>query len=710
MDVNKFDWQSDTWKVIKKMFNCPKFLVCHQIDSYNHFLDKSIGNIVEQFNPINLNYDYIDEQVYYKLSDECITKLSKVELIKYKDLLNWVEYKDCKESFEENLFNTINSIYINKNEEIKSLDLAKQLSNNTENDKINKIDIFIKNNLVIKKIPVNKHRYELEINISNPILAPAVINENNGVKKLMYPSEARLRNFTYSGKLFVDVSYKTKERMDEGLSKTKISKVKHFKKINMGKIPIMLYSKACILNNKSNNNNKDHEECLFDQGGYFIINGSEKVIVSQERVAENKVYVFKNSKQQSKFALISEIKSIPDKKILTPKNIQVKISNKSGINGRTIKVSLPHIKQDIPLFIIFRALGIITDKHIIECITLGQKKNYRKYCQLLRGSLYESCNILSKDDAIEFLIKYVNMMGYNRDQSEYNRRIIYLNDILNNDLLPHISTNNNIDNNNIKKAYFLGYMVKKLLDVYISKKNYDDRDSYMNKRIDTAGVLMSNLFRQYFTKLIKDMKTQINKEFSSGSWKATNEFNDIINLSNIYKIIKSSTITTGLKYALATGNWGIKCMSNKQGIAQVLSRLTYNSTLSHLRRVNTPMEKTSKLVAPRKLHGTQFMRICPSETPEGGSVGVVKNMALSCSITIYSDKEIILNLLKNFNVKSIIKINITDIHKYTYIFVNGDWKYVTDNPKKLHKDLIHLRRIGIINIFVSVIWDINNNG
>ena len=196
MDVNKFDWQSDTWKVIKKMFNCPKFLVCHQIDSYNHFLDKSIGNIVEQFNPINLNYDYIDEQVYYKLSDECITKLSKVELIKYKDLLNWVEYKDCKESFEENLFNTINSIYINKNEEIKSLDLAKQLSNNTENDKINKIDIFIKNNLVIKKIPVNKHRYELEINISNPILAPAVINENNGVKKLMYPSEAQRKRYT----------------------------------------------------------------------------------------------------------------------------------------------------------------------------------------------------------------------------------------------------------------------------------------------------------------------------------------------------------------------------------------------------------------------------------------------------------------------------------------------------------------------------------
>merc|ERR1712072_1672581 len=153
------------------------------------------------------------------------------------------------------------------------------------------------------------------------------------------------------------------------------------------------------------------------------------------------------------------------------------------------------------------------------------------------------------------------------------------------------------------------------------------------------------------------MKTQVNKEFSNGSWRATKNFCEILNMSNIYKCLKSSTITTGLKYALATGNWGLKSMINKQGIAQVLSRLTYNSTLSHLRRVNTPMEKTSKLVAPRKLHSTQFMRICPSETPEGGSVGVVKNLALSNHITIYSDVEPVIDILENNNCKYISEID-----------------------------------------------------
>ena len=137
-------------------------------------------------------------------------------------------------------------------------------------------------------------------------------------------------------------------------------------------------------------------------------------------------------------------------------------------------------------------------------------------------------------------------------RSEKERRLTYLNDIIINDLLPHIG------NNYKKKAYYLGYMVQQLLDVFLKKKKVDDRDSYVNKRIDTAGVLMANLFRQYFTKLVKDMKTNINKEYTCGSWKANKDFSNIINDTNIYKIVKYSTISTGLKFALATGNWGIK--------------------------------------------------------------------------------------------------------------------------------------------------------
>ena len=124
-----------------------------------------------------------------------------------------------------------------------------------------------------------------------------------------------------------------------------------------------------------------------------------------------------------------------------------------------------------------------------------------------------------------------------------------------------------------------------------------------------------------------------------------NSFIWIIHFSSAIKIIKSTTIESGIKYGLATGNWGIKSTNSKVGIAQVLNRLTYNATLSHLRRINTPTEKTGKLVPPRKLHNTQWGIVCPSETPEGGSVGLVKNIGIMTYITNQSSDEPIIKII-----------------------------------------------------------------
>jgi DNA-directed RNA polymerase II subunit RPB2 len=699
---DKFQWDTNTWKVVKTLITRKNYLVQHQIDSFNEFLDRGLPNVISQFNPIKLNYNYIDNQQFYKLSPN--HKLSKEDLKVCKSLFKWKEFQ-----LDEELISDIEDIikaFNNFNIELKKLDLGSQLNSNNKDKELmtEKIKLFIKDNIIIKKYPVNKHKYELEIEIQKQYMMPPNIHENNGRKKLLYPNEARLRNFTYASNLYITVSFKTKEYYDEGLIKYKESSKIILKNINLGKIPIMLYSKGCILSKKNNKRSIDYEECEYDEGGYFIINGSEKVIVSQERVAENKIYVFKNSKQQSKYSHVCEIKSVPDKKILTPKNVQVKLARKLTINGEVIKVSVPHIKTDIPLFIMFRALGVESDQDIINYILYDlEEKDKFIYYQLLRGSLEETNCIKTSDLSKEYLSKYVNMMGYNRDQAEQQRRMTYLNDIIKNDFLPHLGNNNN------KKIYFLGLMVKILLDVFLKKRPHDDRDSYSNKRVDTAGILMSNLFRQYYTKLIKDMKTQINKEFSNGSWRATKNFCEIINMSNVYKCLKASTITTGLKYALATGNWGLKSMVNKQGIAQVLSRLTYNSTLSHLRRVNTPMEKTSKLVAPRKLHSTQFMRICPSETPEGGSVGVVKNLALSCYITSYSDIEPIISILKSYPTVELNDNNPEDIKGYSKIFINGDWILLTKEPKMIVQNLRSLRRKSIISLYVSIVWNIYTN-
>ena len=688
---NNYDWDSGAWKILKLLVNQPKFLVQHQISSYNLLLENGLINIIEQFNPIILNYDFVAIQKFYKCKDE-----SKYNTNTNNDWEEYVELEDLYKIFKEQY-----SIINNK---ITKLDLSKQLNTkDTKEELIQKeFQQFLDNELEFKSNEVNNHRYELNINLTFESLTPPAIFENNGTKSPMYPNMARLRNFTYASDLFIKLEFNTIKRTGEGLINEIKSDNQTINNVNCGKFPIMLGSKICMLSNSVDKTKMNANECAYDEGGYFIINGTEKVLVSQERQAENKIYCFANSKSQSKYSYLCEVRSLSHTKILTPKNFQIKITSKKHVKGRNILASIPHIKQDIPLFVIFKALGITKEKDIVEYILYSIPENKRReYAQLLVTPLEEASDITSQEMAKLYMCKYVNMMGYNRDKSEKDRRLIYLNDIINNDLLPHLG------NNYTKKAYYIGHMVLKLLKVFLQKKNVDDRDSYINKRVDTAGVLMSNLFRQYYTKLIKDMKTNINKEFLNGSWRAIKKFSSLINKTNIYKIIKFSTITTGLKFALATGNWGIKNNKNKQGIAQVLSRLTYNSSLSHLRRINTPIEKSSKLVAPRKLHATQCMYICSAETPEGAGVGVVKNIALSCNITNKSSKEPVLYILNNLNcVDEIINKRPEEIKNNCKIFINGDWQYYTYRPLYLVKLLRYYRRCGEIHIHTGISWNI----
>ena len=706
--MDTYDWDKHTWSIIKKLISSPRYLVKHQIESFNIFLDKYLPDIIQHFNPIVLNYDYVKEQCYFKLSDEFIQQNTPEFVAIFSAFLEWKEYKSV-DILQLEVLQILSDIDNNKNiQSGQHFDLKYHMdqSKHKKNTKdiIKKSQEFIKKNFISKKYILNKHRYELIIHLHFNSFHIPTIHENNGTKKMLYPNEARLRNCSYSSNLFVNIDYVAKEYIGENFSKIKVYNKKTLDNINLGQIPIMIGSLACNLYGINQNNSIKYEECMYDQGGYFIINGSEKVVVSQERVAENKIFVFNKMNKLNKYSHISEIKSIENDKIINYKNIQIKMTKQSQHAKNCLKITIPHIKIDVPLFIVFKLLNIIEDRKILNYILIGVPESKRReYKQVLLGSFKDSMYIKSQQDAFEYISKYVSMMGYNRDEPENIRRATYLKDIIINDLLPHVG------DNTTKKAYFLGLMTKRLLDVYLNKRPYDDRDSYKNKRIDTVGILFSNLFRQYYTKLIKDMKTQINKEFLTGGWRATENFIDIINKSNIYKIIKGRTITTGLKYSLATGNWGMKNTVNKQGIAQVLNRLTYNSSLSHIRRINTPIDKSSKLIAPRKLHSTQFMRICPAETPEGGAVGVVKNLALSCTITHYNTIEPIVQILDTMDASSIETLLPPDIEYKTKIFINGSWSYVTNDTVRIYNLLIYNRRIGKINIYTSIVWDIHDN-
>ena len=252
-------------------------------------------------------------------------------------------------------------------------------------------------------------------------------------------------------------------------------------------------------------------------------------------------------------------------------------------------------------------------------------------------------------------------------------------------------------------------MTNRLIQASIGRINQDDRDSYVNKRIDLCGVLLNNLFRNYFNKLVKDMEKQIIREINTGSWKSTDDFQNIINQTNIYKIIKSSTIENGIKRALSTGDFGIKHMnSNKAGVAQVLNRLTYISTLSHARRVSTPTDKSGKLVPPRKLHNTSWGFLCPPETPEGQSVGIVKNLSYMAHVTIHTISEPLHEFI-NMKVVSVDKISPNDAHRNTKVFVNGCWVGISKEPYELFTSLKQQKYNGIINIYTSIVFNYKTN-
>ena len=271
-------------------------------------------------------------------------------------------------------------------------------------------------------------------------------------------------------------------------------------------------------------------------------------------------------------------------------------------------------------------------------------------------------------------------------------------DVLNNDLFPHCGTK-------LQKIFFLGYMTNQLLQCSFGWKPPDDRDNYKNKRLDLTGTLLNNLFRNYFNKVVKDMQKQIIREINNGSWHSMGRYRDIINPTNIYKIIKSTTIENGLKRALATGDFGIKNPhSTKVGVAQVLNRLTYISTLSHLRRVNTPIDKSGKLIPPRKLHNSQWGYICPAESPEGAPVGVVKNLSYLSHVTIKSSRDPLYDLVKEHIIPLEFE-KYKELYEKVKVFINGAWIGIAKKPNELYHMIKDKKYRGIINIYTSVIFN-----
>ena len=557
-----------------------------------------------------------------------------------------------------------------------------------------------------------KYKYEFRLSFENITYMKPRIQEATGRIKPMFPQEARMRNFTYSAQMFSDVrfiarTYRGVGDFDE--------QVKIFEGVSLGKVPVMLGSSLCIMKDYPLTK-EEIGECPNDPFGYFVIHGSERTILCQEKVADNRIMVFFNKKTASKYTYSVEMKSLHESFTTPPKKLEIRISSKFNGLGYPLTMCVPRFREDVPVMVMFRALGLENDQDIANLVIAD---SHGHLLHMLSASFKECSDIKvhTREDAVEFLTHHLQYGTTNEDKKAYVRSI------LETEYLPHVRFGGDASNSKTlegRKCILTAWMIRRLLMTEKGLIPIDDRDAYPNKRIVTTGSLLTHLFRQLFQKVCKDIRSKFVHEVNNDSWKKgeTPHPLEVLNVNNLYKILKVSTIEGKLKQALATGNFTVQglgtssstSLSNatKVGVSQVLNRLSYSATISHLRRIQTPVEKSGKLLAPRKLHGTSWGYVCPVETPEGHSVGIVKALSMLTSISQHTPSSVAIKLLEEIPDVSWIQ-DVSEAYHGTSIVVNGVIVAYTNNPVQIHKLLRTAKREFRLHPHTGVAWNVVQN-
>lgn len=500
-----------------------------------------------------------------------------------------------------------------------------------------------------------------------------IVDENRKVWHLT-PQDARIRNLTYDTPICVDI---TEEWEEDG-----IAGKKEHKRVSFARIPVMVRSSLCNLRHATDDERIQKGECPYDNGGYFIIRGNERVLVSQIRACYNKVMVLAQ-KPDEKFKFIAEIRSMSEET-----GHSVLVQAKMGSDDRTIVFSLPYIDEMIPVGVVFKALGFTTDAEI-SALICSKSEHAQKYIRLI----LRDCFFVSNAEEARAYMGQFSMHIIPKE-----KRIPYAWQVVETELFPHLGISATIK----EKAVFLGYIVNRLLAVTIratevSKRGIspetvcDDRDNYANKRVDDAGTLCNDLFRTLFKRCIATLKQIIEKK---------KKRSDIICLIN-----KQSIITTGLRHSFSTGNWGVqKNIYIRKGVSQILSRLTFGATLSHLRRLVIPVGKEGKNVKIRAIHPSQFSYICPMETPEGATAGIVLNFAFLPKVTKLVPTVLVKEILEKIpEIRN--EYELKELETHSKVFLNGTIIGITEEPDNLVNIIKDLRLKRILDCEVSVTYD-----
>ena len=493
---------------------------------------------------------------------------------------------------------------------------------------------------------------------------PEVTEEQDLSVKAVTPQDCRLRDLTYAAPILVDVEY------------TRGKQIVERKDLLIGKMPVMLKSSRCVLENKSIDEMSHLKECPYDPGGYFVVKGTEKVILIQEQLAKNRIIIERDFKEQICASVTS---STHERK------------SKTNIITNNSKLYLKHnsLSDNVPICIVMKAMGIIADQEIVYLV--GQD-----VLQDLLPSLQEcaAAQVFTQLQALEYVGgKVRSMKGKFGGGSFFKSKVDEARDTLAQVVLCNVPV---VNFHFQSKAIFIATMIRRILHAMRDESLIDDKDYYGNKRFELSGQLLALLFEDLFKRFNGELKRQADLSLAK-----TNRVAPF----DILKNVRPDFITQGLNNAISTGNWIVKRFKmERAGVTQVLSRLSFIAALGHMTRITSQFEKTRKVSGPRSLQPSQWGMLCPSDTPEGESCGLVKNLSLLTHVTTDDEEAPIARLAYNMGVEDIELLNGAqndDTTLYT-VFLNGAILGVHSQPEDFVKTLRALRRMGKVGEFVSV--------
>ena len=508
------------------------------------------------------------------------------------------------------------------------------------------------------------------------------VKEPVGSKPTLTPMEARLRNLTYMAPIFLDVTV-----VENGVERAP-------EHVHIGDLPVMVKSRPCNLHRANIERDTgfslypeeyraklvEYQEDPLDPGGYFIIAGTERAIISLEDLAPNRIFAEFNERYGT---------PVESAKVFSQRggyrSLTVVEKKKDGI----LQVSVPSASGQIPLVVLMKALGMKNDEEIYQAVLGELLPLDEPFVQTMKHLLnvnLEECTskktyppegIMTVEDALLFLEKKFAT----GQAKEYRQRKVDA--ILDRALLPHLGDTRT---DRLKKALYLGRIARTVLELYLKQRGEDDKDHYANKRLKLAGDLMEDLFRVAFTLLLKDLKYQLERSFARKK--------DL----RIASAIRPDLLTQRLIHALATGNW----VGGRAGVSQLLDRTSHMSTISHLRRVTSPLTRSQPHFEARDLHPTQFSRLCPNETPEGQNCGLVKNYALAVDVSEGCDEDEVTLILRDLNTREIGPEVFTEGtpargRRAARVFVNGNLVGLHSNPEELVREIRERRRGGTLS-------------